>query len=170
MKTALSSVLPRYEPVNPAIPENTQLTAPAKAEAGAGEVVTLPSFVVLGPRLPKRADMLTLAGKLDHYLGPKDGLDCGLLNRVTLQWVTGPVTVSLFNAVTNETRARTRHADDQRLRLRAELLDFVSLLKLSGDGDGAKPLKRESDSLFSGNPTSAENSRDRNNDSPGLPF
>ena len=144
LKAELSTSLPAYEPVKPAPAESVAPPAPAKATAADGEVLVLPSFVVRGPRPPKPADLLTLAGKLDHYLGPKDGFDRGLLNRVTLHWGN----VSLFDAMTNETRAKELYADDRRLRHRAELLDFASLLKQTGDAALSDRLKSESDKLF----------------------
>ena len=150
LKAALSTGRPAYKPVKPGARESAELTATmkAKTDTSDGELLVLPSFMVRGPRPPKPADLLTLDGKLDHYLGPKDGFDRGLLNRVVLQWGNGPATVSLFNAVKNETRAKTMYADDERLRNRVALLDLVSLLKETGDAALSDRLKSESDSLF----------------------
>ena len=148
LKAALSTGRPAYEPAKPAARENVEWIASAKTDAGDSEVLVLPSFMVRGPRPPKPADLLTLDGKLDHYLGPKDGFDRGLLNRVVLQWGNGPATVSLFNAVKNETRAKTMYADDERLRNRAELLDLASMLKEAGDTALSDRVKRESNGLF----------------------
>lgn len=66
----------------------------------------------------------------------------------------GLVSIALFNAESNETRAKTRQADDLRLRNRASLLDLAADLKDTGDDKLANQLKRESDHLFSRDPIS----------------
>ena len=144
LQAVLRSGLPAYKPVQPVSGENADRTVRTKADSADGEVLVLPNLVVNGPRPPKPADLLTAEGKLHNYLGPKDGFDRGVLNRVVLQWGN----FSLFNAVTNETRAEIALRDELRLRNRAALLDFAAALKEAGDAALSEQLKRESDGLF----------------------
>ena len=66
-----------------------------------------------------------------------------------LHWGDGWLQFALFDADTNETRAQVRELDDQRLRHRAELLDFAAQMKETGDEEFAKQVKLQSDHLFS---------------------
>lgn len=148
LKAALNRALPTYESGKPGPGKNVEWTTLIPDNAGAGEVFVLPRFMIRGPRLPKAEDLLSLTGKMDRYLGPKDGFDRRLLNRVVLHWDFGWYSVVLFDAVKNETRAKDMYFEDQRLRNREDLLDFAARLKLTGDLAGVELVERESDRLF----------------------
>lgn len=152
LKTALSTGLFAYDSAKSTAGEDANKLILGKTNAGAGEVHVLPRFIIRESPPPKTEDLLTSAGKLDRYLGPKEGLDRGLLNKVVLRWGDGVVGVALFDANKNETRAKVREMDDKRLQHRAELLDLTAQMKETGDEDFAKELKRQSDHLFSREP------------------
>jgi len=152
LKAVLGTNLPVFEPAKSTAGDDARKLTLEKANACAGEVHVLPRFIVRESPPPKAEDLLTPAGKLDRYLGPKDGLDRGLLNKVVLRWGDGVVGIQLFDAEKNETRAKGREIDAQRLRHRAELLDLAAQMKETGDGEFAKELKRQSDHLFSREP------------------
>lgn len=111
------------------------------------EILHLTKVVVRGPRPLDPKDVLSPEGKMDRYLGPKDGLDRGVLNRVTLHFGLGFVQLAFFDAIDNETRAKEAFRDDQRLRDRAELEDLASRFELV-DKATAALVKQESDRLF----------------------
>ena len=149
LKTVLKASLLAYSVGKPSTTADSNTLALEMENASIGEVRVLPRFTVRESAPPKPENLLTMQAKLDIYLGPKDGLDRGLLNNVVLRWGDAGVGLTLFDAEKNETRAKVRERDVKRLRQRMELLDLVADLKSAGDDFSAKQLKRQSDSLFS---------------------
>ena len=152
LKAALSTELPAYDPPKPAASDVAAKLVLEKANASVSEVHVLPRITIRDSVPPQAEDMFTTDAKLDRYLGPKAGLDRGLLNKVVLHWGDGWLQFALFDADTNETRAQVRELDDLRLRHRAELLDFAAEMKDTGDEEFAKQIKLQSDHLFSREP------------------
>ena len=152
LKAALSTGLPAYDPAKSTASANGNKLALERANAATGEAHVLPRFMVRESPPPKMEDLLTSAAKLDRYLGPKEGLDRGLLNKVVLRWGDEAVGFTLFDADKNERRAKIRENDVKRLSQRMELLDLASEMRAAGDVDFANVLKRQSDHLFSREP------------------
>ncbi|MEO6875461.1 MAG: hypothetical protein ABI222_11645 [Opitutaceae bacterium] len=148
LQALLTTSLPAFGPVKLGPMEKPQATDPVQAHLSGGDVVVMSRFVVRDAPPPKTEDLLTVAGQLDRYLGPKDGLDRGYFNKLVFHWGDGATGFALFDAETNETRAKDRAFDDQRLRHRAELLDLAETLKDTGDEELAKQVKFQSDDLF----------------------
>jgi hypothetical protein len=138
LKAALRTGLPVYIPTQPAALENLAQFSPKKTMASDDPIVSLPSYVVRDTRPPPTEDLLSPEGKLTRYLGPEDGFDRRWLNRVVLHWDLGPVAVSLFGAMKNDTRAEMLRRDTLRLENREELLDWSDLLKRTGNVEAGK--------------------------------
>jgi len=143
----LTTSLPVLRRVKP-VPEPVLPEVLARENAAVGEVHALPRFMVRDSPPPKTADLLTQEGKLDRYLGPRNGFDRGLLNKVVLNWGSEQAQVSLFGAMKNETRAKIVEEDVLRLSRRVELLDLAKTLNDTGDEELAKQLKRQSAHFF----------------------
>jgi hypothetical protein len=82
---------------------------------------------------------------MEKYLGPEDGLDRGFLNLITAKQF--PL-LAVFGSTSNEARAMARYREDERLRLKAELLDLAALTKQAGDVTGGEKLKKEIQQTF----------------------
>lgn len=148
LKAALAADGPAYRPVKPGPAQDAETPGPPGSRVPDGDVLVLPSFVVRVTRPPRLDEVLSLVQKMDRYLGPRRGFDRGVLNRIVLTRQFGALTVALFGAVKNEARAAELHFDDQRLRHRAELLDFSAILQEAGDTALGDRVKRESDDLY----------------------
>ncbi|MDE3084644.1 MAG: hypothetical protein KGJ37_05425, partial [Verrucomicrobiota bacterium] len=99
----------------------------AEKPAAAGYVFDSPTFVIHSPSLPSEAQMLTPKGRtemmMNRYLGRANGLDRGLLNRVTLPelWQKIPILGRIpFNAggMTNEARAMMLYEDARQVPMK----------------------------------------------------
>jgi hypothetical protein len=145
----LAATIPKYQPAQPVA---------ANPVAPATDVVHMPTYLVSGSKLPMPMDVLTQEGlesyAMDRYLGPSDGLDRGVLNAVTLAelWpkipVVGAIPMAPFGSTTNGERAVEQYEADKRLQEKADLLELVSLMKLSGDAEGSAKLKDEVNQTF----------------------
>lgn len=141
-----------------------QQTAPPKAppnpivalETDPG-VASLPTYVVNEGRLPTAAQVMSRRAieevAMNRYLGPKDGLDRGLLNAVTLKqlWQKIPVLGKLplpIPNVSNEERAMQRYYDDLRVEQKKDLMELSTLTAKSGDPAQAERIKRETQKAF----------------------
>lgn len=134
LQNVLSASLPKYDPVKSVPDKHAKRSGSLKTSDADGDVLVLPSFIVRDPRPPTTDELLSPSGKLDRYLGSKDGFDRGFLNRVQL--------------MDNQKRVKTMRQDELRLRNREELLEMASMLKTAGDLEGSKQIIRESNTLF----------------------
>jgi hypothetical protein len=87
--SAIAAGLPKYNASAPEFglaPEETNLAG--RAFPPKPGVASLPAFIVRDARIPTRDQILTPKARaeitMDKYLGPSDGLDRGVLNRITL--------------------------------------------------------------------------------------
>jgi hypothetical protein len=145
LKAALGEQGPTFVPTAPAPATGVDEAFQQKIETG-DDILHLPKVVVKGPRPLDQDEVLSTLGKMDRFLGPKDGLDRGFLNRVTLNFGAGFVSIALFDATTNEDRAKEAFHDDLRRREYEELQDFASRLKLIDEATAAM-VKKQSDGL-----------------------
>jgi hypothetical protein len=133
---------PPPEPAKPAVPLATDPF-----------VTALPRYVVSEDRLPTAAQVMSRRAveeaAMNRYLGPKDGLDRGLLNAVTIKqlWekipVIGKILPSPIPSISNEQRAMQRYYEDLRLEKKNDLLELSALTAKSGDPAQAERIKRE---------------------------
>ncbi len=143
----LSAALPQLPPPAPDGSPVLVRVAPAVEQTGNG-IVRLPNFVVRESKPPPFAEVERheIARRaMEKYLGPEDGFDRGFLNLITAKQF--PL-LALFGSVSNEARAMGRYREDERLRLKADLLELATLAKLSGDAAGGKKLQHETQQLF----------------------
>lgn len=110
------------------------------------DILHLPKVVVQGPRPLQPDEVLSTAGKMDRFLGPKDGLDRGVLNAHTLHFGNGFLQLAFFDAMSNEDRAKEAYHDDLRRREYEQLQDFASRLKLVDQATAAM-VKEQADGL-----------------------
>jgi len=106
----ITALLPKYDPTQHAASVNAcPVVAPS-------DIVTLPTVIVSPPRLPSSDEILSQKGRaealMDKYLGARDGLDRGILNRITLAELWGKIPIlRLINfigppgSMSNEERA-----------------------------------------------------------------
>jgi hypothetical protein len=144
----LTAATPKFVPTNsPATPDSVPLNPGTAAQAGDG-IVRLPSYIVRDRKVPSpqevnEAEVARRA--MEHYLGPENGFDRGFLNLITSKQI--PL-LALLGSVSNEARAMARYREDERLRMRADLMDLARLTNQAGDTAGAAKIKREVESAF----------------------
>ena len=147
IKAAVISGLPAFAP-----PAPKPATAPfwTKRIPADNDVLELPTMIVQERKF-RNTDLQTLKGKTEEYmnayLGAKDGLDRGVLNKHSANLNVGPGTLALFGAMTNEDRALEARFDDQRLQHRDDLLTTANVLEIA-DPEKAKWLRAQSRDLF----------------------
>lgn len=129
LKAALGAKEPHFAPPVPAPAAKVDEAFRQKIETD-DDILHLPKVVVKGPRPLQPDDVISPEGKMDRFLGPKDGLDRGVLNAHTLNFGVGLIQFAFFNAMTNADRAREAFHDDLRRREYEALQDFASRLKL----------------------------------------
>ena len=143
----LTAAMPKFEPVTAVAPEPFP-SRPAGDDIPTNGVIRLPNYIVREPKLPtaNEVDRGELARRaMEQYLGPENGLDRGLLNLITSKQI--PI-LALIGSTSNEARAMARYREDERLRLKADLLEVATLTKLGGDAVGASKIKREVRDVF----------------------
>lgn len=159
MRARITEVALRYEA---ALPK----AAPAAALAPSGEsqapadpsVVTMPNYVVQESKLPKASEVMSDRAvaefAMNRYLGSKDGLDRGFLNRVTIPelWkkipIIGKILPPLIPSVTNEQRAMMYYYQDMRVQQMNDLLDLARMTRASGNTELSDKIRRETHSTF----------------------
>jgi hypothetical protein len=138
---------PPSEPAKPVVPLETDLS-----------VTSLPRYVVKELRLPTSTEVMSRRAveeaAMNRYLGPKDGLDRGVLNAFTIKqlWekipVIGKILPPPIPSISNEQRAMQRYYEDLRLEKKNDLLELSALTALSGDAAQAERIKRETQRAF----------------------
>jgi hypothetical protein len=124
----------------------------------ANDIVRLPQMVVREPKLPNETEVLTPKGlaerEMKHYFGPRDGLDRGVLNAVTVAglWKKIPILGQLLGcpipSMTNEERAMMYYREDERIRQMSEFGELLRLTRASGDSTSADKIKKEATDTF----------------------
>ena len=135
----LAASMPRYKP----IPEKSEPVAPANQESGRppNETVRLPRFVVSEPKEAKLPAPLEILAKrelehyaMDHYIGPEDGLDRGVLNLFTIAGVWKKIPVlgafPFLTSETNQDRAMRLYDTAERKRKMDEMIELMNLTKV----------------------------------------
>lgn len=159
MAEVLRATLPSYGEVirqQTAPPkEPTKLAAPLETDPS---VASLPRYVVNEGKLPTPDQVMTsravAEAAMNRYLGPKDGLDRGVLNAVTIKqlWekipVIGKILPPLIPSISNEERALQRYYEDVRLQTKNDLLELSALTAKSGDPAQAERIRRETQKTF----------------------
>jgi hypothetical protein len=149
----LSAALPALPPLAPSAPPATNAhpilarVSPSDEPAGSG-ILRMPIFSVTESKPPPFAEVEhhEIARRaMEKYLGPEDGFDRGFLNLITAKQF--PL-LALIGSVSNEARAMGRYREDERLRLKADLLELSALAKLGGDAAGGKKLQHETQQAF----------------------
>ena len=138
LSVAIAQGLPKFEPAqkaqNPA--QMPALDLGMTPEPGGPDVVRLPRYVVHGSRPMNQDQLQEIEGKddlaMNRYLGDFNGLDRGLLNRFTFPELWSKVPVLHYLAcplpgMTNQARAMMRYREDERVAMKEDLLDLVSL-------------------------------------------
>ncbi|HVT72832.1 MAG TPA: hypothetical protein VHD61_06825 [Lacunisphaera sp.] len=146
LKAALDDHPPAFVPPPPAPAAEVDAAFQQKLETAGDDILHLPKLVIKGPRPLQPDEVVSTEGKMDRYLGPKDGLDRGVLNFRTLNLGVGFVQFAFFNAMTNEDRAKEAYRDEKRQHDVEELQDFASRLKLIDQATAAL-VKEQSDGL-----------------------
>lgn len=144
----LNAALPKFQPPAASHDVNVAGRGPAADLPAASDIVRLPTYIVRESKLPKfpEVERREIARRaMEEYLGPEDGFDRGFLNLFTSERV--PI-LALFGSVSNEARAMARHREDERIKLKADLLEFAELTKLGGDPATAEKLKRATRDAF----------------------
>ena len=140
----IAASMPKYKPIQ-ARPE-TVAPIDQEIEKPSSEIVQLPRYLVSGSKLPAPMEVLTKKGlehyAMDHYIGPEDGLDRGLLNHFTIAglWKKIPV-LGYFRFVsseTNEERAMRLYNNGELKRKMDELKELMNLPNEVGDVPGTK--------------------------------
>lgn len=149
LSAALPKQLPLASSASPATNAHPILDRASTSDEPAGNgIVRLPSFVVRESKPPPFAEVEhreVARRAMEKYLGPEDGFDRGFLNLITAKLF--PL-LAVFGSVSNEARAMGRYREDERLRLKADLLELAALAKMSGDAAGGKKLKHETQQAF----------------------
>jgi hypothetical protein len=100
MMSAIASGLPRFDPAKSEAAAAAPTASAPKQEAPSG-VTVMPAYRITEAKLPTARQAMTYKGwtapLVDKYLGPSDGLDRGVLNRLTLAqlWAKIPILGSL---------------------------------------------------------------------------
>jgi len=156
-RALLKAATPRFDPSLAAPPSATGDTAVSNADAeNDPSVVRLPNYIVSEDRLPDATEVMTRKAlaevAMNKYLGSKDGLDRGFLNRFTLPQLIGmiPLIGGFLPkiGVTNEDRALQRYYEDERLRKMNSLLDLGTITTNSGNRELGEQIKRETKKTF----------------------
>ena len=155
----LAATRPKFEPVKPA--KNNDGAAqkpPVEEDRPANGIIRLPNYVVRDSKLPTPSEVMTRKEleryAMNRYLGPADGFDRGFLNLFTIAqlWqkipLIGRFVPAPFGSVTNEQRAMMMYYEDERLRKMNDLMDLASMMKKSGDTQGADKVRRETQKTF----------------------
>jgi hypothetical protein len=152
MAEVLAAKLPPYDPTKREAPKPAE-SSPVLTDTAPTDpnIVQLPKVIINEGRLPTPEEILTEAAlaeiAMNRYLGSKDGLDRGFLNRFTIAqfWqkvpILGKIAPGLFG-VTNEQRAMSLYRIDQQLRKKQNMLDLGSMLGTSDPALG-KQIKRD---------------------------
>lgn len=143
----LKAAMPKFEPVAAVAPEPPP-RRPASRDVPTNGVIRLPNYIVREPKLPtwKEVEKAEVARRaMEQYLGPENGLDRGLLNLITSKQF--PI-LALIGSTSNEARAMARYREDERLRLKADLIELAALTKQGGDAAGAAKIKRQVQDVF----------------------
>ncbi|HUR60457.1 MAG TPA: hypothetical protein VM029_22230 [Opitutaceae bacterium] len=155
VRAILRANTPSYQPVSAA---SAASEAPADKTAPDNDpgVVRMPKYFVQESKLPKPADVMTRRAleemAMNKYLGSRDGLDRGFLNRFTIPGllrkipIIGPYLPSI--GMTNEERAMSRYYEDERLRKMGDLMDLSTITTRSGDRELGERIKRETQDTF----------------------
>ncbi len=146
LRSALNDPAPSFTGPQPAPSAPADEAFHQKLEVANDDILHLPKVVIKGPRPLQPDDVLSPGGKMDRYLGPKDGLDRGVLNAHTLNFGAGFVQLAFFNAMTNEDRAKEAYHDDHMLREYQDLQDFAARVKLVDQATAAL-VKAQADAL-----------------------
>jgi hypothetical protein len=91
IRSEISEGLPKFNP------RPVDLNPGSNQNAAALNITTLPMFLVRETRIPSDTKILTYKGRtrilMDKYMGPSDGIDRGVLNRVTISQLWGKIPI-----------------------------------------------------------------------------
>lgn len=155
----LRSTLPTYDEVvrqqAPSPKPPAQPVAGLETDPG---VAALPRYIVKEGKLPTPEQVMSRRAieevAMNRYLGPKDGLDRGYLNAVTMKelWqkipVIGKIVPFPIPSLTNAERAMIKYNEDLRVQRKNDLMELSTLAAKSGDPAQAKQIKRETERAF----------------------
>lgn len=146
----LAASTPKFQPL--AEKPAAATTPDAANKQLANNIVRLPRFVVSEPKETKLPTRLELLPKkelehyaMDHYLGPEDGLDRGVLNLFTVKWLWKKIPLvggfPLVGFETNEERGMRVYGEAERKRKMDELVDLMNLTKAPNAAKVNRDLK-----------------------------
>lgn len=159
MRALLNAAANRHEAENPPPPSATGRPVADAAPAAPGDpsVVRLPQVIVNENKLPNATEVMSRRAleeyAMNRYLGSKDGLDRGFLNRFTIPelWKKIPILGRLLPApigVTNEDRAMQLYHEDLRRQKMNNLLDLGTITTRTGDRELGERIRRETQEAF----------------------
>jgi hypothetical protein len=144
----LAAAMPKFEPLPTTAAAEPVIPSASDGEIPAAGIVRLPEYFVRERKLPTAAEVekAEVARRaMEKYLGPENGLDRGVLNLITSKQIPF---LRFLGSISNEARAMARYREDERLQLKADLLELAALTKLSGDASGGARIKREVQETF----------------------
>jgi hypothetical protein len=121
LMSAITEGLPKFDPAKSEVIAATAAKQPAPdpKQAGAPAGVTvMPAYTITEAKLPRERQIMTYKGwtepLVDKYLGPADGIDRGVLNRLTLAqlWAKIPILGKLPFVGTAVTMSQSERALD----------------------------------------------------------
>lgn len=116
----LAAAAPKFQPPDTPPPSPSPILRRAGQEESERDIVLLPRFIVRDRALPppEVADKRAFERKImDQYLGPRNGVDRGVLNVITIAqiWkkipILGAISPAPFNSISNEERATIHYKD-----------------------------------------------------------